>query len=57
VLGAPIIKAVLEKDSKPLLAKRRKAEREVYKRQMLDDEKRVSKDQLKRITRYVGDLS
>lgn len=59
--GAPLIKGVLEMDAAPRLAKSRKAEREMYKQAMgqndlIDGEPRiVSKHRLRQVTRYVGD--
>lgn len=54
VTGAPLIKGVLEAAAAPDLRKKRKLDRDLYKQYMkLDDERRVSKDRLRTITRYV----
>ncbi len=52
VIGAPLIKSVLEQRARPEITRHRKIEREMYKRQMDPDEKRVSRDRLKSVMRY-----
>jgi hypothetical protein len=53
VMGAPLIKSVLERDARPAIRERRRAERQTYKYQMeAHGAQHVSKEKLKRLTRY-----